>query len=80
LDTGYVVDAITNTTNIEDLTSTNDTRWSTWLYERLSTERLLKELNVYENQIIRSKTYPTNSGQLPIGSESVLLRTPYSSN
>ncbi|CAF3678722.1 unnamed protein product [Rotaria socialis] len=80
LDTGYVVDAITNTTNIEDLTSTNDTRWSNWLSERLSIERLLKELNVYENQIIRSKTYPTNSGQSPIGSESVLLRTPYSRN
>jgi hypothetical protein len=41
LDTGYVVDAITNTTNIDDLTSINDTRWVHWFYQRLSTERLL---------------------------------------
>ncbi|CAF0820015.1 unnamed protein product [Rotaria sordida] len=80
LDTGYVIDAITNTTNIDNLTSVNDTRWSNWFYQRLSTERLLQELNLYENQIIRSKTYPTNSGQSPIGSESVLLRSPYQSN
>ena len=71
-DTGYVVDAITNTTNIDDLTSTNDTRWSHWFNQRLYTERLLKGLNLYENQIVRSKTYPTNSGQLPVGSEAVL--------
>ncbi|CAF2358559.1 unnamed protein product [Rotaria sp. Silwood2] len=80
LDTGYVVDAITNTTNIDNLTSVNDTRWSNWFYERLSTERLLKELKLYENQIIRIKTYPTNSGQSPIGSELVLLRSPYRGN
>ncbi|CAF0722768.1 unnamed protein product [Rotaria sp. Silwood1] len=80
LDTGYVVDAITNTTNIDNLTSVNDTRWPDWCYERLSTERLLQELNLYENQIIRSKTYPTNSGQLPTGSELVLLRSPYQRN
>ncbi|CAF0812388.1 unnamed protein product [Adineta ricciae] len=80
LDTGYVVDAITNTTNIDDLTSTNDTRWSNWLNQRLYTERLLKDLNLYENQIIRSKTYPTNSGQSPVGSETVLLRSPSSRN
>ena len=80
LDTGYVVDAITNTTNIEDLTSDNDTRWSQWFYQHLLTERLLKELDLYENQIIRSKTYPTNSGQSPFGSESVLLRSPYQRN
>jgi protein phosphatase methylesterase 1 len=76
LDTGYVVDAITNTTNIYDLNSVNDSRWSDWRYQRLSTERLLVELNLYENQIIRSKTYPTNSGQSPVGSESILLRPP----
>ena len=80
LDTGYVVDAITNTTNIDDLTSVNDTRWSHWFDQRLSTERLLQSLNLYENQIVRSKTYPTNSGQGPVGSESVLLRSPLQSN
>jgi hypothetical protein len=73
LDTGYVVDAITNTTNIENLYSTNDTRWSDWYDQRLSTELLLKELDLYANQIVRSKTYPTNSGQSPFGSESVLI-------
>jgi hypothetical protein len=73
LDTGYVVDAITNTTNIENLNSTNDTRWSDWYDQRLSTELLLKELDLYANQIVRSKTYPTNSGQSPFGSESVLI-------
>ena len=63
LDTGYVVDAITNTTNIDDLTSVNDTRWAHWYNRNIySTERLLKDLNLYENQIVRSKTYPTNSG------------------
>ncbi|CAF1349147.1 unnamed protein product [Adineta steineri] len=76
LDTGYVVDAITNTTNIDDLTSANDPRWSNWFYQRLSIERLMKDLNLYENQVIRSKTYPTNSGQTPGGSESVLLAVP----
>ena len=76
LDTGYVLDAISNTTNLEDLTSVNDTRWNDWYYRRLSTERLLQGLNLYENQIIRSKTYPTNSGQSPVGSESVLPRPP----
>ena len=80
LDTGYVVDAITNTTNIDDLTSVNDSRWSQWFNQRLFTERLLKDLNLYENQIIRSKTYPTNSGQGPVGSEAVLLRSPLQSN
>jgi protein phosphatase methylesterase 1 len=80
LDTGYVVDAITNTTNIDDLTSINDTRWAHWFYQRSSTERLLQELNLYENQILRSKTYPTNSGQSPIGSENVLLISPLSGN
>jgi protein phosphatase methylesterase 1 len=80
LDTGYVVDAITNTTNIDDLTSVNDTRWSHWFNQRLFTERLLKDLNLYENQIVRSKTYPTNSGQLPVGSEAVLRTPPLSGN
>ncbi|UJR26093.1 hypothetical protein I4U23_007439 [Adineta vaga] len=80
LDTGYVVDAITNTTNLADLISINDTRWSNWLYQRLSIERLLIDLNLYENQVVRSKTYPTNSGQSPIGSESLLLRSPSSRN
>ncbi len=80
LDTGYVVDAITNTTNIDDLTSVNDTRWSQWFYQRLSTERLLKDLNLYENQVLRSKTYPTNSGQGPVGSELVLITSPLQGN
>jgi len=80
LDTGYVVDAITNTTNIDDLTSVNDTRWANWFYQRLSTERLLKDLNLYENQILRSKTYPTNSGEGPVGAESVLITPPLVGN
>lgn len=80
LDTGYVIDAITNTTNIDDLTSTNDTRWPQWYDARLSVERLLQRLNLYDNQVIRSKTYPTNSGQSPIGSESVLIRAPLTGN
>jgi protein phosphatase methylesterase 1 len=80
LDTGYVVDAITNTTNIDDLTSVNDTRWAHWFQQHLSTERLLQELNLYENQVVRSKTYPTNSGQSPIGSEAVLRRSPLPGN
>ncbi len=80
LDTGYVIDAITNTVNIDDLTSINDTRWSNWFDQRLSIERLLKELNLYDNQIVRSKTYPTNSGQTPVGSELVMLRSPYQRN
>jgi hypothetical protein len=80
LDTGYVVDAITNTSNLDDLSSSNDTRWSNWFDRRLYTERLLKRLNLYENQIVRSKTYPTNSGQIPVGSESILSRTPNQRN
>ncbi len=44
LDTGYVVDAITNTTNIDDLTSINDTRWAHWFYQRLSLNVYFKDL------------------------------------
>lgn len=80
LDTGYVVDAITNTTNLDDLRSTNDSRWSKWFEQRLYTERLLKELNLYENQIVRSKTYPTNSAQSPVGGESLLSSPPNQRN
>ena len=80
LDTGYVVDAITNTTNLDDLTSVNDSRWSHWFNQRLTTERLLQGLNLYENQIVRSKTYPTNSGQSPFGSEHVLRTDPLPGN
>ena len=80
LDTGYVVDAITNTTNLDDLTSVNDSRWSHWFNQRLTTERLLQGLNLYENQIVRSKTYPTNSGQGPVGSEDVLIKAPLRGN
>jgi protein phosphatase methylesterase 1 len=73
LATGFVVDVITNTTNIDDLTSMDDPRWESWIYKRRYTERLLQKLGLYDNQVVLGKTYPTNSGQMPVGAEKVIL-------
>ncbi|CAF0956613.1 unnamed protein product, partial [Didymodactylos carnosus] len=73
LDTGFVIDKITNTTNIDDMVAMNDTRWTEWYEKRLSTKTLLEKLNLYENQRILSKTYPTNSGLGPVGAEALII-------
>jgi hypothetical protein len=75
LATGFVIDAITNTTNIDDMNSTSDPRWSEWIQRRRYTENLLISLGLYENQRTLSKTFPTNSGQGPVGAEKIIIDT-----
>jgi hypothetical protein len=72
LATGFIVDILTNTTNIGDLTSASDPRWEEWITKRRYTENILKRLNLYDNQRVLSKTYPTNSGQIYAGAEKVV--------
>lgn len=72
-ETGFVVDAITSTANIPDLTSVNDPRWQPWIQKRMYTSNLLKKLQLLENEVIMSKTYPTNSGNGPLGAEQVII-------
>jgi protein phosphatase methylesterase 1 len=75
LATGFVVDVITNSTNIDDLHETSDPRWDAWIAKRRYTENLLKKLDLYDNQLVLSKTYPTNSGQIYGGAEQVIVNT-----
>lgn len=69
--TGFVVDAITSTTNIDDLTTDSDPRYAAWYDARLYTERFLQKRGLLENQVIVNKTYPTNSSESPAGAEKV---------
>ncbi|KAL9653906.1 hypothetical protein ABK040_012965 [Willaertia magna] len=75
LETGFVVDRITETTNIYNLTSANDPRFAPWFKKRNSTNEYLDSLNLLGNQNFASKTYPTNSGDMPLGAENVLRQT-----
>lgn len=71
LETGYVVDAISEQLNLYDLNSVNDARFHSWLEKRNFTMKYLESRNLIGNQIFIAKTYPTNSGQMPIGAEAV---------
>jgi len=71
LETGIVVDIITNQTNIEDLNSTDDPRFATFLERRKYTHRILEKFKLLSNQIVMSKTYPSNSGWPLTGAEKV---------
>ncbi|KAF0981246.1 hypothetical protein FDP41_013034 [Naegleria fowleri] len=71
LETGFVVDIITEQANIYDLNSANDVRFKSWMEKRNFTMRYLSSENLIGNQVFVSKTYPTNSGEWPIGAEDV---------
>jgi hypothetical protein len=71
LETGIVVDIITGAPNIDDLTSISDPRYAPWLEKRKYTQNLFEKLGFLGNQIMLSKTYPTNSGWPLSGAEKV---------
>lgn len=71
VETGIVVDIISGQPNIDNITSTNDPRYPSWIEKRKFTENLFKKFNLLSNQIILSKTYPTNSGWPLSGAEKV---------
>jgi protein phosphatase methylesterase 1 len=66
--TGVVVDAITGAPNIPDLEVIND-KFRAWIEKRRYTERYLESRGLLGNQVILHKTYPTNSGNSPVGAE-----------
>jgi protein phosphatase methylesterase 1 len=69
--TGVVVDAITSAPNFDDLGTTSDARWADWLEKRRYTARWLESRGLLGNQLILHKTYPSNSGDSPLGAEKV---------
>lgn len=72
-ETGVVVDLITEMPNVANLTSTSDPRWPEFLRRRSYTAHLLDRFKLLGNQIMMSKTYPTNSGAGPLGAEQVII-------
>lgn len=71
VETGIVVDIISEQPNIDNITSINDPRYAPWLEKRRFTENIFKKFNLLSNQILLSKTYPTNSGWPLSGAEKV---------
>ncbi len=65
--TGRVVDAITETTNVTDAGTTAS--YEHWKSARLYTADFLSSRGLLENQVVHVKTYPTNSGDVPVGFE-----------
>lgn len=71
VDTGHVVDAITESQNYP--ATEDDEKFEKWMEKRRYTRRFLEEKGLYENQTILSKTYPSNSGNMPEGAEKLLI-------
>ncbi|MBX7246364.1 MAG: serine hydrolase [Candidatus Sumerlaeaceae bacterium] len=69
--TGVVVDAITSSTNIADLTTSTDSRFESWIKVRQLPANYLRDRGLLGHQTILHKTYPTNSGDSPNGAEKV---------
>ncbi|MCX7718466.1 MAG: serine hydrolase [Candidatus Sumerlaeaceae bacterium] len=69
--TGVVVDIVTSTTNIADLTTSADPRYAAWYEARLYFEKYFSERGLLAGQTLVHKTYPTNSGEWPAGAEKV---------
>jgi hypothetical protein len=74
VETGFVVDAVTETRNIPDLNSTSDPRWQSWINKRMYAQNLLQKLELLDNEVVLSKTYPTNSGGDRYGAEKLLVQ------
>ncbi|GEM_PF-565932 len=66
--TGEVVDTITKAPNDPKLTTVNDA-FHEWEKKRGYTERMLDARGLLGTQIVRQKTFPTNSGEDPVGAE-----------
>ena len=68
--TGRVVDALSGTPNLE---TGSDAEFGTWLSKRRYTERLMASLELLGAQRILNKTWPTNSGEEPVGFEKLSI-------
>jgi protein phosphatase methylesterase 1 len=73
IQTGVVVDVITDTPNRPDINNTSHPDWNAWYTARLYTEDWLTSVGLLGNQTIVNKTYPTNSGNSPQGAEAVSI-------
>jgi protein phosphatase methylesterase 1 len=67
--TGVVVDAITGTEN----GPADETRYDRWFARRRYTEELLERHGLLDGQRFVNKTYPSNSGEMPVGLEGLAL-------
>ena len=68
--TGRVVDALSGAPNVE---SGSDADFEAWLAKRRYTERLLASLGLLGGQRVLNKTWPTNSGEEPVGFEKLSI-------
>jgi Beta-lactamase enzyme family len=68
--TGRAVDAISGAPNVE---SDSDEGFDAWLEKRRYTERLLASLGLLGSQRLLNKTWPTNSGEEPLGFEKLSI-------
>jgi hypothetical protein len=62
--TGRVVDAVSGAPNVE---SGTDAEFDGWLDKRRYTERLMSSYGLLGGQRLLNKTWPTNSGEEPVG-------------
>jgi len=68
--TGRVVDALSGAPNLE---SGTDAEFDAWLAKRRYTERLLAGYGLLGGQRVLNKTWPTNSGEEPVGFEKLSI-------
>ncbi len=69
---GRVVDAVSGVGNVPD--AMDDAAFAGWLQRRRYTETVLQSYDVLRGQRLLTKTYPTNSGEEPLGFEQRALR------
>jgi hypothetical protein len=67
VETGFVVDAVTGAPN----GPAEGADFEAWFAKRLYTEKLLAEHGLLAGQRFVNKTYPTNSGEEPVGLEAL---------
>ena len=68
--TGRVVDALSGAPNVD---TGSDDDFDGWLRKRQYTERLLASYGLLEEQRVLNKTWPTNSGEEPLGFEKLSI-------
>lgn len=72
-ETGVVVDFITGSTNYHPSTMNASTpEFQQWWHKRNLTNAYFSSRGLLEDQVLISKTYPTNSGSMPSGAEALL--------
>ena len=70
-ETGIVIDIITNAPNIDNITSPNDPLYKNWFEKRKFVHQIFEKFDLLKNQILYSKTYPSNSGWPLSGAEKI---------